>query len=124
MATDLNRRSFLQLAGSAAAILSVSSLSSGAAENAASSGAKRSIKKGIMYGTIGLPGSVMEKFRAVKEAGFDGVEPNSHMDQNEVLEARDAHGLQTPSVCCSTHWGQPLSDPNPAVREKGLKGLE
>jgi hexulose-6-phosphate isomerase len=46
------------------------------------------------------------------------------MDQEEVLKARDAAGLQTPSVCCSTHWGYPLSDPDPKVREKGLQGMQ
>jgi len=33
-------------------------------------------------------------------------------------------GLEAASVCCSTHWKSPVSDPSPAVRETGLKGLE
>ena len=41
-----------------------------------------------------------------------------------MVAARDATGLKCPSVCCSTHWGKPLSDPNPAVREQGLAGLQ
>ena len=31
--------------------------------------------------------SVLEKFKAVKAAGFDGIEPMSHMSQAEVLDA-------------------------------------
>ena len=48
---------------------------------------KRTIKKAIMYATIGFKGSVLEKFRAVKAAGFEGVEPMSHMNQDEVVKA-------------------------------------
>jgi len=70
-----------------------------------------------------LQGSVLEKFRAVKGAGFDGVEPMSHMNQDEVVEAFEATGLKAASVCCSTHWDKPLSDPDEAVRKIGLEGL-
>ena len=119
----LSRRSFVKaLAGSAAlAAAGGLALSADAAESEAR---KRPIHKAIMFGTVGVQGSVMDKFRAVREAGFEGVEPNSHMNQDEVLKARDATGLHIPSVCCATHWEQTLSDPDPAVREKGRKGLE
>jgi L-ribulose-5-phosphate 3-epimerase len=85
---------------------------------------KRSIKKGIMYSTIGVGKTIMEKFQACKEAGFDGVEAMSHNDQDEVLKARDATGLKVPSVCGQHHWARPLSDPNPSVREQGLEALK
>src|SRR6267378_5098526 len=85
---------------------------------------KRSIKKGIMWATVGLKGSVLEKMQAIKEAGFDGVEMMSHMDQDEVLKARDQTGLLIPSVCGRDHWGKPLSDPNPKIREEGLEALK
>jgi hexulose-6-phosphate isomerase len=76
-----------------------------------------------MWGTVGVKGSVMEKAKAVKEAGFEGIEPNGGMDQDEVLRAMEATGLQAASVCCHTHWAKPLSDPNPANRAVGLEGL-
>lgn len=120
MNPTLDRRSFLKSTTMAAAAAAVLPLRGLAAEN----GTKRSLKKGIMYGTIGVSGSVLDKFKAVKEAGFDGVEPNSHMNQDEVLKACEATGLQTPSVCCSTHWGQPVTDPDPAIRAKGVEGLK
>src|SRR4029077_18419598 len=85
---------------------------------------KRSIQKAIMYATIGIKGSVLEKFKAVKAAGFEGVEPMSHMDQNEVMKAFEETGLKAASVCCNTHWGKTLSDPDPGVREEGLAGLK
>jgi len=85
---------------------------------------KRKIHKGIMYETIRLKGPVQERFEKCKEAGFEGVEAMSHMNQDEVLKARDTTGLKVPSVCCKTHWDKPLSSPDAAVRDAGLKGLE
>ncbi len=83
----------------------------------------RDIRKAIMYATIQMGGSILQKFTAVKEAGFQGVEPMSHMPQNETLDAFASSGLKAASVCCSTHWKQPLSDPDATVRKAGLDGL-
>lgn len=68
--------------------------------------------------------SVQQKFQLLRDAGFAGVEPSSAMDQREVLAARDATGLQIPSVVIATHWLKPLTDPNPATRQIGLDGLK
>jgi hexulose-6-phosphate isomerase len=115
----LNRREFLRTTGTALAATSLgaSSLSVAAAE-------KRKLKKAIMIGTVGIKAPVLELFQAIKAAGFDGVEANSHMKQDEVLKARDETGLEIPSVCCSTHWDKPVSDPDAAVRAAGLEGLK
>jgi len=83
----------------------------------------RNIKKGIMWGTIGVGDTIAEKFQAVKEAGFDGVEVMSHMNRDEVLAAAGRTGLEIPSVCNALHWEYPLSHPDPAVREKGVDAL-
>jgi L-ribulose-5-phosphate 3-epimerase len=92
---------------------------------AAQSGSKkRALKKAMMWDTIGYKGTVMEKCRAVKAAGFDGIEPSSHMNQDEVVKAMDETGLKAASVCCSTHWKQTLSHPEEAVREQGLEGVK
>jgi hexulose-6-phosphate isomerase len=119
MTTSINRRDFLKTGGSVLALAALFPNLLNAAP-----AAKRDIKKAIMFGTIGFKGSVMEKFKAIKEAGFAGVEPMSHMDQDEVVKALAETGLKAASVCCNTHWGKPLSDPNPAVREEGLEGLK
>jgi L-ribulose-5-phosphate 3-epimerase len=84
----------------------------------------RSLKKGIMWGSIGFGQTIMEKFQAAKDAGFDGVEVMSHLNRDEVLKARDATGLTIPSVCGANHWKYPLSDPDPAVREQGVVSLK
>jgi L-ribulose-5-phosphate 3-epimerase len=86
--------------------------------------AQRNSKKGIMWGNIGVGNTIAEKFKAAKEAGFDGVEVYSHLDRNEVLKAREATGLAIPSVCGSLHGKFPLSHPDPAVRAEGLEALK
>jgi L-ribulose-5-phosphate 3-epimerase len=110
---DLNRRRFLM----------TGSLLAGAVQIGRPA-PTRKIRKAIMYETVQVNGGVLQRFQAVKAAGFEGVEPSSHMDQNEVLDALKTSGLAAPSVCCSTHWKTPLSDPSPAVRSEGLRGLE
>jgi L-ribulose-5-phosphate 3-epimerase len=85
---------------------------------------KRTIHKAIMYGTLAYKGTVLDKFKALKAAGFEGVEPNSHMKQAEVLAALNETGLKAASVCCDTHWGKPLSSPDEKVRREGIEGLE
>jgi hexulose-6-phosphate isomerase len=119
MTERVDRRGFLSVTGSAlAASLGVHSLQ---ADNEPSS--RRALKKAIMYATIGFKGSVKEKFQAVKAAGFEGVEPMSHMRPEEVLAALQETGLKAASVCCDTHWAKPLSHPDEKVRREGLEGL-
>jgi hexulose-6-phosphate isomerase len=115
------RREFIQAGTSLLALASVSPALTAAETSAAN---KRAHKKAIMWGTIGLKGSILDKMKAVKAAGFDGVEMNSHLDQAEVLKARDATGLEVTSVCGAHHWSKPLSHPDPKVREEGLAALK
>ena len=74
----MRRRTFLQLAAAAAAR---SALPLSAATP------PRTLRKAIMYSTIGLKGSVLEKFQAMRAAGFEGVEPMGAMNRDEVLAA-------------------------------------
>ena len=111
----MNRRSFLKItAAGAAATAFVPS---------ASAAPKRNLRKAIMYSTIGVKGSVLEKFRVMKEAGFEGVEPMGGMNRDEVLAALKETSLQAASVCCHTHWEKPLSAPDEATRKIGFDGL-
>ncbi len=122
----MNRREFLKN-GAGAVALAVAAPYAFAAEEKqpeAAPAPKRPIKKGIMWDTVGVKGSVAEKMKAIKEAGFQGVEMMSHMDQDEVLRARDETGLIIPSVCGTKHWDKPLSHPDPKVREEGLGALK
>src|SRR3954464_11499880 len=111
----MNRRSFLNMtiAGAAAAAFAPDALAA----------PKRNLRKAIMYSTIGVKGSVLEKFRAMKEAGFEGVEPMGGMNREEVIAAFKEAGLQAASVCCHTHWEKPLSAADEATRKISLDGL-
>src|ERR1051325_4604249 len=123
---SMNRREFLIKSSSAVALTTLASHAVGADEKAPETSAapKRPIKKAIMWGTVGVKGSVAEKMKLVKGAGFAGVEMNSHMDQEEVLRARDEAGLTIPSVCGAHHWAKPLSHPDSKVRAEGLEALK
>jgi hexulose-6-phosphate isomerase len=112
----MNRRRFLKVtagAATAAAFL----------PQAQAAASRRNLRKAIMYSTIGVKGTVLEKFGAMKEAGFEGVEPMGGMNREEVLAAFKATGLQAAGVCCHTHWEKPLSAPDEATRKIGLDGL-
>src|SRR5215510_566471 len=111
----MNRRSFLKIA--------MASAGAAAIAPAASAAPKRNLRKAIMYSTIGVKGSVLDKFRAMKEAGFEGVEPMGAMNRDEVLAAFKETGLQAASVCDHIHWVKPLSAPDEATRKLGLEGL-
>lgn len=116
-----SRRQFLQTSTAALA-----SSIFGAPLFAAETKPKRAIQKAMMIGTIGFLGTVLEKFQAIKLAGFAGVETMSHMNQDEVLKALQETGLKAASVCCATHWKKEssLSSPDPESRAKGLEGLK
>ena len=87
--------------------------------------AKRPLKKAVNLGMVSGPGSVADKFRMIRDAGFDGVEltrPDA-IGMDEILKAKSDTGLPVANVICSTHWAKPLTANNPAVREQGLRGL-
>jgi hexulose-6-phosphate isomerase len=125
----MNRRSFLRSTAALTALTPLASSVCAQAPAAAPANPKprRSNPKGFMLATLGSAAlkklSVREQFQLLREAGFAGVEPSSAMNQAEVLAARDATGIQIPSVVIATHWAKPLTDPNPATRQIGLDGL-
>jgi L-ribulose-5-phosphate 3-epimerase len=111
----MNRRTFLKITtgGAAAGVLLPQ----------ASAASNRKLRKAIMHSTIGVQGSVLQKYRVMKEAGFEGVEPMGGMDRDEVRAALKETGLEAASVCCHTHWVKPLSAPDEATRKIGFDGL-
>jgi L-ribulose-5-phosphate 3-epimerase len=131
----MNRRTFLRssiaLAATApflsAAEKSAATPSAAAGTSVAPPGRKRTHQKGFMFQTLNSATSkqlsLREKFQLLRDAGFAGVELPSAMNHDEVLAARDAAGLEVPSIVISTHWNFPLSSPNPSARETGLNGL-
>lgn len=76
-----------------------------------------------MLGTSKSP--ILPDFQKLKEAGFEGVELLSptELDRAEVLAARDATGIVIHGVSGTRHWQDTLSDPDPAVIERGLAAI-
>jgi hexulose-6-phosphate isomerase len=117
----LDRRGFLQLSGAA-----IASASLGTSAQAAPAAAQASTgwKKAFMLGGVSK-GPILPHFRKLKDAGFQGVElisPNQ-LDRDEVLRARDETGLIIHGVSGSRHWRDTLSDPDPAVVQRGLEAI-
>lgn len=124
MNNAFTRRDFLKTGGAALAAATLPPAVRADDATPAAKQPKRNIKKGIMWACIPVQGSVMDKFKAVRDAGFDGIEIESAVDKDEALKARDATGVQIPTVVCSLHWQMPLSDPSPMVRQRCLEDAE
>ena len=68
------------------------------------------ISAGARIKVIGIGGGGSNAVNRMVQAGFEGVEAMSHLNQEDVLRARDENGLKVPSVCGSRHWDKPLSE--------------
>lgn len=124
MPHNTNRRVFLKSTATAIAATAIagSVTPTATAEDSSPVKLKKAVKFGMVQGEL----SIMEKFQILKGIGYDGVEfsaPNGY-DTKEVLAARDKTGLPIHGIVDSVHWKDTLSHPDPAVREKGLKGLK
>lgn len=131
--SSVTRRSFLNVSGAAVAAGVVSSLG---VPMVAAAGVKASTEsvevplKGRLYktlkiGMVNVPGTLTEKFKAVKEAGFDGIEmdaPGMDVDATKVAIAES--GLPVDGTVNSTHWQIRHTDKDPAVRAKALESLQ
>jgi L-ribulose-5-phosphate 3-epimerase len=114
----MNRRHFIYTAAAA--------LAAAASATAADPGKKRRLKKAVNLGMVKVEGTTLDRFQAVKEAGFDGIELNRPdiLSIDELLKARDATGLKVAGVICSTHWGKPLTHPDATVHEQAMRGVK
>lgn len=110
----MDRRSFIKIssAGSAAMLLPAPQFYTRPSLPA------MKIKKSLKFNMVEENLSVPDKFKLLKDLGFDGVEldaPND-LDQDIILKAKEQSGLEIPGVVNSMHWKAPLSDPDPEVR--------
>ena len=101
-----------------------SSLLSCAAESNSYS-LKGRIYKSLKIGMINTGGTLVDRFNAAKEAGFDGVEMNSPgMDVEETKDAIAKTGLPVDGTVCSTHWNIRHTSPDADVRAQALDHLK
>jgi L-ribulose-5-phosphate 3-epimerase len=116
----VGRRTFLKTSGVTLAGAALAASATAAQPSSASS----PWKKAFMLGGV-TEGPILPHFELLKEAGFAGVElisPNT-FDRDEVLRARDKTGLVIHGVSGGRHWKDTLSDPDPAVVERGLAAI-
>ncbi|HAD61619.1 MAG TPA: xylose isomerase [Planctomycetaceae bacterium] len=119
--TSFSRRGFIQT--SAAAALATSIPAMGAPVEPAS--LKGRLYKTLKIGMIGVKGSLTEKFKAAKEAGFQGVELNAPgINIEETKAAIKDSGLVVDGSVNAGHWGVRHTDKDPAVRAKALESLK
>ena len=94
--------------------------------------ADRKLIKSLKMGMItskdkdGKPLSVQDRLKIAKKAGFASVEPDTifrDKDLAEYVKASEKLDFPIDGIICSTHWGKPLSDPDPAVFEQTMKGM-
>ncbi|GAC1466109.1 MAG: hypothetical protein NVSMB9_06340 [Isosphaeraceae bacterium] len=117
--SDIPRRTFMKRAGAGLAAVSLRGVASRADDSASIPW-----KKAFMLGGVSS-GEVLPHFERLKEAGFQGVElisPNS-FDRAEVLRAREKTGIIVHGVSGARHWKDTLSDPDPAVVQRGLAAI-
>ncbi|NLU30142.1 MAG: sugar phosphate isomerase/epimerase [Bacteroidales bacterium] len=120
----MNRKDFIK---SAVAIAGAAAVTPFASASVSQSKPKKKVtlKKSLGLGMIKEELSLTDKFKLVKELGFDGVELNSPVDLNmsEILDAKSKSGIELPTVVNKDHWSSPLSDPDPAVRKKCIDSV-
>lgn len=125
---EQNRRGFLK----SAATLSAGMLSAGGltrvagAENTAGAKSDQRNLKAVKYGMVQGDMSMLEKFKLLKELGFDGVEMDSpnNFDPQEVLKARDESGLPIHGVVDSKHWKYQFSNADASIRAQAVEHLK
>ncbi|HUI40375.1 MAG TPA: sugar phosphate isomerase/epimerase family protein [Terriglobia bacterium] len=84
------------------------------------------IVKGVLLSMLPKDLSYADKFKMVRDTGFEVVQANTTPDAKEAGEMRsaaDAAGVKIDSVMNMDHWKYPLSSSDPAVVEKSLQGM-
>lgn len=126
VAGEIRRRRFLQFG--AAAVASTTALRSLPAQPptteqaSANDTSKPWLRKTLKIGMIKLKdGSLSDKFKLAKQAGFEGVELKApNIDVEEANRAAKESGLIIDGSVGGYHWKTRHTDPDPAVRKKAM----
>ena len=84
------------------------------------------IKKGLVFDMVPADLSYADRFKLVRDAGFEVVQALTEPDERkaaEMKEAAAAVNIRIDSVMNVDHWQYPLSSSDSAVVEKGLSGM-
>jgi hexulose-6-phosphate isomerase len=130
----MNRRSFL---ASSAAVAFSSGVVGHSKRSSAFSGRGRQdvdlsnrIYKTLKYNMVGVEGSLSDKFKAAKAAGFAAIELDSPLrftSKDATIEAVNKavkeSGLPVDGTVCGSHWKLTHSSPDAEMRAAALKDL-
>ncbi len=132
MSRNRSRREFLKISGAGTCLAGVSSFANTllypAIVSAGSVPTPGSlpIKKGLVLDMAPKHLSYADRFKMVRDAGFDAVQtyttPDSH-EVDEIKNAAEAAGVRIDSVMNMAHWEFPLSSADPTVVAKSLEGM-
>ncbi len=84
------------------------------------------IKKGLVFDMVPKNLSYADRFKLVRDAGFQAVQALTEPDERNAAamqRAADAANIRIDSVMNVDHWRYPLSSSDPAVVEKSLSGM-
>lgn len=128
-ASEVSRRRFvagsLAAGAGAAAVWAMQPASLALADRPKHTTKPRRLLKSLKIGMVKIEGSLTDKFKAVKAAGFDGIELNCPgIDVNEVRRAIDASGLPVDGSVCATHWKITHTNADPKIRQQALADLK
>ena len=83
------------------------------------------IYKTLKIGMVRVEGSLTDKFKAAKAAGFEGIEMNAPgMNVEETKQAIAESGLLVDGTVNSSHWQIRHTSPDAAERAKALESLK
>jgi L-ribulose-5-phosphate 3-epimerase len=85
-----------------------------------------SVKKGVVFTMAPAKLSYAQRFKMVRDAGFEVVQAPTEPDERlaeEIKKAADQALVHIDSVMNMDHWKYPLSSSDPAVVEKCLAGM-
>ena len=117
----MNRRNFITTSTAALA----ASLLPPVAGQSSPSPLRKAVNLGMIKAQA--PASVVDRFKMARDAGFEGVElnlPDDSLNLDVLQKAKSESGLAIAGIICTPHWSFPLSDPDPAKRERTVKGLQ
>jgi hexulose-6-phosphate isomerase len=135
MTPAINRRNFLTVSSAAAAGLAALTplIAAGQDKPAKQDGdltlindvgdKKLRLRKALKLSMITLKGTLVEKFKLAKKAGFEGIDVDMDQPVDDVKKAMSESGLVVHGMVDYIHWKEPLSSPDATVRAKGVEVL-
>ncbi|MEX0818850.1 MAG: sugar phosphate isomerase/epimerase family protein, partial [Pirellulaceae bacterium] len=121
--TDLSRRRFMQ--GTAAMLAAQPLFPYSARANESEGYLRGRLYKTLKIGMVQVEGSLADKFRAAKEAGFHGIELNAPgFDVAEVNQAIAETEFPVDGTVCASHWQIRHTSPDAGERATALETLK